>query len=319
MLKHLMNSGSLLSYVLRDRDSDGAEPTEIEKRRAEIAGNTIVADPPIAKVEGEDDENNEEETEDEKEEEAENEDEPELDADGNPIVKEAEETAEEKVAREKQEKIEAKAKRKDERIQKRIDTEVAARKTLETENARLKAQLEADPDKKLTPEQIESRANEIAATRLAERNAKELQDAFDNSCEKLAKDATKIDKEFNTKVHEMAEMFGPIPSFAIGILDDLENGGEVLAFLANDEDEAELMYELKDKPAKLAKVLVKLSDKLLEEKKPKVKSLSRVPNPIKPVNGTRIQNNTITGKESTDEYVRKRIAQKVEQRKQRGY
>ena len=74
-------------------------------------------------------------------------------------------------------------------MQRRIDEATAARKTAETEVARLKAQLEADPDKKLTPEEVETRAEAIAAKKVADKELADVQAKFEAACDKLQKGA----------------------------------------------------------------------------------------------------------------------------------
>ena len=260
-----------------------------------------------------------------KEEEIEEEEEEEETEDENKEV--VEETAEEKAAKEAQEKEEAdkvakKAARKEDRTQRRINELTAAKKNLETELANVKLQLAADPDKKLTEEEVQSRAEAIAAKKLADKELKDIQSNFEAACAKLQKDGQKIDKDFDAKVNDMAETFGQIPSFMIGVLEDFDNGGEVLAFLANDEDEAEKIYEAKNKPAKMTKLLVEISNKLEQAKKPVPKPISKVPETVKPVGGNRASNSNIITEADTknmDSYVAKRRAQQEERRKTRGY
>ena len=319
-----MNGGSLLTIARFDKDAD-----ERAALRAKIAGNTKVEAVSDSEKEAsqqqeqnEDTEDNDNEEDEESEEEGEEgeEDEEKDDDEGE---KKVEETADQKAEREKQEKIAAKAKRKQDRMQARIDEATAARRNAEAEVARLKAQLEADPDKKLTTEEVQAQAEALAERKLQEKNLKDLQDKFDEDCEALRKAAKAEDKEFDAKVADMAETFGPIPSFIIGVLSDLNNGGEVLAYLANDEDEAERIYDLAKKPAKMSNELVLISLKLAEAKKPKKKEISKV-NGIKPVKnngGGTSQNTVITEADTKDmnRYVAKRIQQREAQKKARGY
>jgi len=313
MLKHLMNGGSLLSYALYDGNNDEGSADEARKKlREQIAkGNlpentegTVVAPPAEPEDEDTDDEEDDEEDEDEDDEE-----------DASAKV---EETAEVKAEREKQEKIAAKAQRKQDRMQARIDEATAKAKAAEAEVARLTAQLEADPEKRLTAEEIEARAKAIAAEEKRTNDLKQLQADFDASCEVLQKDAKKIDKDFDIKVNEMAEQFGPIPSFMIGVLSDLDNGGEVLAKIAADDDIAEEVYGMANKPTKLTKKLVELSKELSDAKKPKPKKFSKVPDPVEPVNGSRSNSITITEADTKnmESYVAKRTRQMEERRKQ---
>ena len=117
----------------------------------------------------------------------------------------------------------------------------------------------------------------------------------------------------------MAEQFGPIPSFMIGVLEDFENGDEVLAYVAKEEDVAELIYSLKNRPAKMTKELVEISNKLAAAKKPKKKEISKVPDPVSPVKGGRANGSTVITEADTknmEVYSAKRRAQMEERRKQ---
>lgn len=310
-----MSGGSLLSYALYDGNNDEGSPKD--KLREQIAKGNLPEGQAVIK-EGEVIEPDPEEDDDE------GDDEPELDADGNPIVKEpvVELTEEEKAAKEEADKIAAKAQRKQDRVQKRIDRLTADKAAAEAEVARLKAQLEADPEKKLTEEEIETRAEAKAAQKQAAKDLAEVQAKFEAACDKLQAEARKVDPEFDDKINDIATDVGPIPSFMIGVLEDLDNGGEVLAFIANDDELAERIYSLKTKPAKMTKELVDISNKLEAEKKKPKKQISKVPDPVKPVNGSRANNSTTITEADTkdiDTYVRKRQAQMLEQRKLKGF
>lgn len=311
MFKNLMNGVSLSSLMLRDADDEsGADPKAA--LRAQLAkGNTPAASEaevvPPADDEGEEgDEDDDEEKEEDKEDDEE-EKEP--------------ETEEAKLAREAKEKIEAKAKRKDDRMQRRIDTAIAEKKAADTEIARLKAQLEADPEKKLTAEEVETRAEALAAKKQADKELQDIQTKFDNACDKLQADARKADKDFDNKINDIATDLGPIPSFMIGVLEDFENGGEVLAHIANDDEVAELIYSLKNRPAKMTKELVLISNKLADAKKAPKKQISRVPDPGTPVNGRRVISNVLTEADAKDmdKFVAKRRRMQEEARKLKGF
>jgi hypothetical protein len=321
MFKQFMNTGSLNSLMLFENEGAVKTPTEIAREaiviaREAIAKNTTVSHKSEKEVKAEA-EKAEEETKDEDLEETEEEEEEET-TEENEEEKE-EETVEEKTAREAKEVAEAKAARKDARIQKRIDTAVAAQKKAEAEVVALKAQLEANPDQKLTEAEVIARAEAIANEKITQANMERLQLEFNKTCDKLQEDAIKLDKEFTPKVVAMTNELGPIPSRIIGILADIENGAEVLSLMANDIDEAEKLYDLKDKPEKLTIAIVRMADKLAEAKKPKVKPLSKVPNQGEQIKPSRVNSNTITGKESTEDYIRKRVAQREELKKVRGY
>ena len=107
----------------------------------------------------------------------------------------------------------------------------------------------------------------------------------------------------------------------INILDEFDNGGEVLAFIANDDEVAENVYSLQNRPAKMTKALVEISNKLAEAKKPPKKQISKVPDPITPVKGSRVTSTAITEADTKnmDSYVAKRQRMMLEQRKLKGF
>lgn len=306
-----MNGGSLLSYALYDGNND--EGSAKDKLREQIAKGNLPEGQAVIK-EGEEDGNEPDPEEDEENEEGyEEENEPEP---------EAELTEEEKAAKAEADRLAAKAKRKEDRVQKRFNELTAAKATAEAEVARLKAQLEADPEKKLTEEEIETRAEAKAAQKQAAKDLAEMQTKFEAACDKLQAEARKVDKDFDDKINDIATDVGPIPSFMIGVLEDLDNGGEVLAFIANDDELAERIYSLKTKPAKMTKELVEISNTLAEAKKKPKKQISKVPDPVTPVKGSRSNNSTMITEADTKnmpEYVRKRQAQMMEQRKAKGF
>lgn len=319
MFRNLMNGVSLSAMMLRDAENDNGADAKAKLREQLSKGNLQNQQQENNDQQQSDPPNEEENEEDgEGEEEEENED----DEDEEVVDKKKEETEEEKAEREKQEKIAAKAQRKQDRMQRRIDEATAARKAAEAERDRLKAQLEADPDKKLTEEEVEARAEAIAAKKLADKQIEEIQAKFNDACEKLQKEASKIDKDFDDKIADIAADIGPIPSFMIGVLDDLDNGGEVLAFIANDDELAEKIWNLKKNPAKMTKEIVEISNKLSAAKKKPKKEISRVPDPPEPVKTNRNSNSAIITEADTknmDSYVAKRQAQMLEKRKLRGF
>ncbi len=312
MFKQFMNGGSLKSLMLFDA-ADDAKAARDNQRAELLKNNTVVADPPVEKKEEEVKEEDKEEDEDEEDDEKKEED-----KDPNEGL-----TPEQIKEKEAAEKIAAKAKRKEDRVQKRINDIAAQRDAANAEIAKLKAQLEADPEKKLTEEEVETRAQAIADKKLKDKELADLQAAFDNDCERLRKDATKTDKDFDDKIADIAEQFGPIPSFMIGILADLTNGGETLAKIAADDDLAESIYKLKAKPAKMTQAILDVSNKLIADKKKPKKEISKVPDPITPINSRNVRETVITEKdtkpENMQDYVAKRRAQQEEMKKARGY
>jgi len=317
MFRHLLNGGSLLSYALYDGNNDGADPKTA--LREQLAKGNVVKE-----------ENNGEQNADDKSNDNENEereDDGEDDDDGDEESEEDEvkdppedETEEQKKEREAKEKIEAKANRKQERMQRRIDKAVAAQRNAEAEIARLKAQLEANPDQKLTAEEIEAKAEALAAKKAAEKEQADLDARFAKACDILQKAANKVDKEFDEKINEIAEDIGPIPSFMIGVLEDMDNGGEVLAHIANDDELAEEIWAMK--PTKMTKRLVEISTKLADAKKPPKKQISKVPDPGTPVKPNRSNGSTTLTEadaKNMDSYVAKRQRMIAEKRKAQGF
>lgn len=205
------------------------------------------------------------------------------------------------------------------RIQKRIDKLTAKNKTLEDENKALKAQIEAKPDAKLTEEEVERRANQKTQEQVTQRE-------FANSVNRLFKAATKIDKNFEKNINELVEELGGvaeygIPGSMIGILDDddFENAGDILVYFSKPENQEEYL-EIRELPiAKMGTRLARLSDKLKNAAKTPPKEISKTPAPIKPPGGNQSASIVITGKESMDDFIRKRNKmrlQRDEERKQ---
>lgn len=246
------------------------------------------------------------------------EDEPEAETEAEPEVEteaeaepEAEKPAEKTEDELKAEKAEATTKAEKDRIQRRIDKEIAKRKTAEEEVKTLKAQLAAKPEgeKVLTQADVDAAADK-----------KLLLKEFNNNCNKLSKDANKIDPKFDDKIKELASDIGPIPGEMIGILSDLDNGngGEVLSHLANNPDEAEEIWGLP--LAKMVQKLDRLSIKLDEAKKPKPKEISKTPAPIEGANGNSgVKNLDPSKAKTTAEYVEirnKQVAERAERKRQ---
>ena len=307
LLKNLMNGASLLTMARFDKEAD-----ERAALRANLASNAVTEKPASDYADNNDDNENSDDVEnsedvkDDENEDNENEDDEEADGDDNDL------TPEEKAAKEAEkkaaEKAAAKAQRKNDRMQRRIDEAVAAAKKAKEELEAFKA---ANPDSKLSEEEVEAKAEAKAAEKLAAQKLRDLQTEFDNTCLKLQKEATKIDNDFYEKVVDISDQFGPIPSFMIGVLDDFDNGGEVLAHIINDDELAEKIWNLQEKPAKMTKELVEISNKLLEAKKKPAKQISKVPEPIAAVKGSRTVSTTITAADTKnmDSYVAKRRAQ----------
>lgn len=219
------------------------------------------------------------------------------------------ETDEERKAREKRERAES-------RKERRIDKLTKERNELQQELEALRKQREEQPVEGLTEEEVERRAEALAQQRLAER-------ALANDSNKLLKQAQKSDERFDDNVADMAEELGNIPQNMIYILAnelDHDNGGEVLAYLASNIDEAEDIYRLTNNPVKMALKLNKISDTLkTKPSRKEAKPRSNAPAPIKPVteNG-RPPVGALTGKEDMETFMRVRNAQAEAYRKSKG-
>lgn len=221
------------------------------------------------------------------------------------------EASEEKIEELEEQKAEAKTATEKDKFQKRIDRETAKRKALETEIKELKAKLAAEPDKAnaLTEEEVERRSEEKA-------QAKQTQREFDLASNRLFDAGTKADKEFPTKIKVMADDIGGIPGHLVGILDDLENSGELLVYFTDNADEFAEIYALS--PAQAALKLAKLSNKLIADKKPKPKEISKVPDPAETIKGGSSKASDVLPKNPTDnmaEFVRIRAKQADERRR----
>lgn len=317
MFKHLLNGSSLLALALRDGNNDqGADPKAALREqlaKGNVQKETNNEQNPDDKSDNEGGDNEEEDSEEDKEDDEEEAEEDEI---KDPPE---DETEEQKKEREAKEKEVAKAQRKQDRQQRRIDRLTAEKKNAEAELVKLKAQLEANPDQKLTAEEVETRAEALAIKKAQEKELKDLQDKFDADCEVLAKAASKADKNFNEKIHELAEDIGPIPSFLIGILSDMDNGGEVLAHITNDDELAEDIW--KAKPTKMTRLLVEISTKLADAKKKPKKQISKVEAPGEPVRGSRVTSAALTEADAKnmDVYVAKRQKAMMEKRKMQGF
>lgn len=258
------------------------------------------------------DPNLEEENEEEEEEKEEEEEEEEKEENDN-------ETDDQRTARLAQEK-EA---RRQARVQKRIDKLTATVGTKDAEIAELKKQLAEKPKEGLTEEEIERRANAIADARLRDKEADDAKRAFEKTADTLIKNATKVDKDFEKKINEVAQETDTLmPKYMVEILSDLDNGNghEILAQLANDEDLYEEICALSER--KMTRRLDKMSEELKSKgKKPAPKTERRIPDPIEPINdGGNNRGNAIPAKptQNMDEFVRIRALQTEQFRKARG-
>lgn len=207
-------------------------------------------------------------------------------------------------------------KRKIERLQKRVGRTVGERDDIKKELRDTKAALEAkvaDGTQALTEEEVNRRAQNIANQELSVRE-------FNRAQEKLVDEATKLDKDFMKKINDVAANVSPIPPFIIEALNDLDNGGAVLNHFANNEDDYEeivTMIAERKSPIKVLGKLNKLSEKLIQDAKPKPKKISNAPNPPKAPGGNTKTPDTLPQKptDNMKEFVRVRNKQIEEKRK----
>lgn len=250
----------------------------------------------------------------------------ESDKDGGKNENETDEQKKERIAKEKQE-------RKEKRMQRRIDRLTAENSLTKKERDDLKKKLEAKPDANLTEEEVQSRAERLAEEIVAKRNEDEGKKLFQKDCDTLQEAATKVDKDFDKKINEVAADVGPIPQIMIGILAhnlDNENGGDVLAYLADNPEEYEDIYNLRE--GRMTAKLIRISDKLKAEKDAAEKAAaeaaknnkkkSKLPEPITPIQQGRdaSTNDSIPANptQNMEQFVRVRNQQEIERRKARG-
>jgi DNA repair exonuclease SbcCD ATPase subunit len=233
----------------------------------------------------------------------------------------------EETAEEKEERIlAAKEKRKEDRQQRRIDKAVSEAKQARDELAALRKQMNENPKEGLTEEEVERRAEAKAADKVAAKQKEAEVAELDKNIDKLATQGNKADKEFDKKIDDMAKEVAASPLPMIEALAELdnENGGEVLAYLANNVDEYEEFFDSSMKPIserKMVQKLVRISDKVKEAKKIPPKARTKVPPPIEDIGeSSRPVIGTITGKEDQETFNRIRAKQVEERRKQQsGY
>lgn len=204
--------------------------------------------------------------------------------------------------------------RKIERLQKRVGKTAGERDAIKKEKAELQAALAAkieEGQQPLTEEEVNRRARELANQELSAIE-------FKNAEKKLITEATKVDKNFMSKINDLAEEVAPLPAFFVGALDDLDNGGEVLNYLTDNHDEYEDLLG-RTTPTKVIKGLVEISNKLLEAKKPKPKKISNAPEPPKAPGGNRKSPDTLPHDptKNMEEFIRVRELQEKARRERR--
>lgn len=166
-----------------------------------------------------------------------------------------------------------------ERAQRRAGKTAAERDENKNKVKELQAALDAklaEGTQPLTEEEVNRRARQMAEGELTIRE-------FEAAQETLIEDAIKIDKTFMSKIRDLAEEVAPLPQFFIGALNELDhkNGGAVLNYLTDNPDDYEEILKNAKKPTLMLTKLIRISDKLNEETKPKPKKISGAPPPPK--------------------------------------
>lgn len=238
--------------------------------------------------------------------------------DDDKVVEPDDETEEQKTARLAAEKDE-KETRKKERQQRKWDKLAAEKTAAEKRVLELEAQIKETPKEGLTEEEVERRAAEKAKTLTQQQQQEREEKEFAKTADGLIKDAKKIDKDFEKNINKVAEDTGiKMPKYMVDILADLDNdnGHEILALMAKDEDLYEELCELSER--RMIRRLDKMSDEIKAKAKAPKKEPSNLPDPIEPINdGTNNRGNALPSSplKNMDEYVRIRALQTAEARK----
>ena len=283
---------------------DGKSPAQRERDKIKVTSTTTKE---ADEKEVEEEKEEKDDAQDNVDEEAEKESEEEKEEDEKEDEEEKELTAEQKEIQALTKKLE--------RAQRRAGKTAAERDENKKLVRELKAQLEAklaDGEQPLTEEEVNRRARELADNDLSQRE-------FNKAQEKLIDEATKIDKNFMSKINELAAEVAPLPQFFIGALNDVDNGGEVLNYLTDNPDEYEDILK-KNSPMKVMKGLLEISNKLIDAKKVKPKKVSNAPEPAKAPNGNRRSPDTLPPNPTKDmeEFIRVRNLQEKARREARN-
>lgn len=276
-----------------DQGSEQKTPAQIEREKIAAGVVTAQTDDEGDKDKDKEQEEDNNDKDDEEDEGDKEEDDKEGEGEKDPPANETEDQKKERLAAEKQSRAQS-------RMQRRIDRLTADNNLTKQENERLKKQLEANPEAKLTEEEVQARAEKLAADIVKNRTNAEIRKQFENDCDEVQGAAIKADKEFMNNINAAAQEVAPIPGLMIGVLKDLdnENGGEVLAYLAKNVDVYETMFRdgVTDQDGNMVPIsegrmtakLIRISDKLKADaeaaKAAKKKERSKVPDPITPVN-----------------------------------
>lgn len=302
-MKHLLTK-YLNSVVVFEGPND--QGTQSEKPKIEV-DSVDNRNKPHVSLNGEDAPNEDNPDPDEDEED---------DIDPNAPENETAEQERDRLAKEKEDRKQA-------RIQKRIDKLTASNGEKDKEIAALRAQLNEKPKEGLTEEEIERRAAEKAQLLADQKETARLEREFQKNADSLIKAANKIDKDFETKIKEVASDTDTLmPKEMVEVLAELDhkNGHEILALMANDADMYEEICTMPMR--KMIKHLDKMSEELFNKSKNKTKTArerERLPDPIVPINdGTNNRGNQLPSKptQNMDDYVRIRAEQTAQARKQ---
>lgn len=296
--KYLLSSVAFAPETEAGTEKPAKTNAELQRESIKVESTN---DEPVVEAKKEEAEGNEEQTDDDKGDEGEKEE-----AEG-----ESGESDGEKEIEAKEDSPE-KLKRTIDRLQRRVGKTAG-------EKAELAKQLKAAQDALTAKDAEGDKFTKEDVKREAELIAKrtQLKNDFVNDCNKLDREAKKINPKFGEQVKEMADDLGPIPTEMIGILADLDNGAAVLNYLTNNVEDAEDIYKLS--VGKMSARLAKIGLKLEAEAKPKPKQHSKVPPPNKEIDGSNRGTDTIVllDNEPMENWVEKRNRQ-IAQKKANG-
>lgn len=305
-------------YFAPDDDKGADTRTEVQKQRdtikVETSKKTEQDEPEKKEEEDKEDETDDDKEDDKKGEEAGEDD----DEKGDEKGEDKEDDKEKELTAEDYKKQVEALEKKVARLEKRTGRTSGERDQLKKDLNAARAQLEAKVEEGaevLTEAEVDRRAN-IKANELTSNRE------FNKAVQTLVKAAGKVDKNIENKLTELAADVAPIPGTMIAVLEDLdnENGGAVLAYLANNVDEYEEIWDLP--VAKLSNRLNKISNKLAEEVKEKPKAISKVPAPLKGIKGGSESPSVLSDKPNKDQdsmakFVKQRAIQVELRRKQK--
>lgn len=249
-------------------DPEAARKAAVAEERAKVQVTKVTIEEPEkdAEVEQEDEGGEEEKTED-----GDKEEESEADGDSNKVEEDDKEAERER--------------KKQERMKQKLDKKDADNKALKKRIADLEAKVAANPDKVLTEDDVELRAEKKANDT---REREKLREKGDKLADEAQKHLKMKDKEFNKLIADTLSAledadYKGFPAEVVDALSDIDNGGVALAHLLKNPDELEECIGLiqRGKTIKLGVDLAKLANKLASPRR----QISKVPDAIETLGG----------------------------------